>query len=171
MLSNAPHIRREQLDDSYKKGQLTIFKSNLGNIDTLRVKNKIEDFTNADCNRLEIGTQQQQYVIVEFKPSKCHNIYYCEGELFIQKDDDDKNAYLSIMIFGLKYTGTSQLPEQKIKLLITGKTYNAYHIIDKVTAINGGNNYLKSFHWDKKDGLIRYESYDGEVFEFYKLIK
>jgi hypothetical protein len=158
----------------YQKGQIMIFKSNLGNLDTIQVKERIEDFTNPDCNRLEIGSQQRQYISIELKPNKCHNIYYCNCTIWLEKEDDKQEVSPSIRTFGLEFSTSNQLYRlisEKLILSTSNKKYNAYYFADKLNAINYGNNYLKSFYWDKKDGLIRYESYDGEIFELLKIIK
>lgn len=43
-----------------------------------------------------------------------------------------------------------------------------YNFEDSINAYNSGNGNLKSFYWDKKEGLIRYDTSDGEVFELLK---
>lgn len=42
---------------------------------------------------------------------------------------------------------------------------NAFFFDDNVNARSYGSNYLKSFYWDKKEGLVKYDTNEGEVFE------
>ncbi|RZK01517.1 MAG: hypothetical protein EOO46_20055 [Flavobacterium sp.] len=153
----------------YKKGDVIIFKSNRGNFDTLVVVAKETVFTNPDC-LLEIGSKQREDISIKLQPNKCHNQYYCEGEIAITKNDYEDNQPF-FRIFGLEYSDSS-INTKLFKTSFTssnGKKYiSAYLFKDGLNADNYGSNYLKSFYWDKLDGLIRYESNDGEIFDVYQ---
>jgi hypothetical protein len=156
----------------YKKGQIIVFKSNLENLDTITVTEKIETHGNKDCNWFEIGTIQNHIINIDLQSKPCRNESYCVGGISISKDKVDEKCIPSFSVLGLTYSKIYQKSEPKkesIKLTTTNKTYSsAYYFEDGVNANNTGNNYLKSFYWDKKEGLIRYEGHDGEVFELLK---
>jgi hypothetical protein len=157
---------------AYEKGQKIIFKSNLGNLDTIEITKKVETYGNKDCNWFEIGRIQNNIMSIEFKPKVCHNESYCDGGMYIGKDDINKKAFPTFILFGLtQKNGLKYLvPKQEnIKLITTSKTYSqVYHFEKGVNAKSFGTNPPKSFYWDKKDGLIKYETKDGEVFELLK---
>jgi hypothetical protein len=154
----------------YIQGETIIFKGSDGTFDTIQVSKK-EGFSNLDCN-LRLGREQQNYINIDLIPKKCHNPEYCEGEIDIRKEVEEEINHPFFRIFGLEYDEGSELIEAIIKLETTGKTYTkAYYFEDKRNASNAGNEYMKSFYWDKQDGLIRYEAHNGEVFELLKVIK
>lgn len=160
---------------AYEKGQIIVFKSNLGNIDTLVVTNKTEIFGNKECNWYEIGTIQNNIINIDLKSKICRNEPYCTGGISISKDKQDEKSFPSFSFLGLMYSKIYQTEEpimKSVKLTSNNKTYPyALYFEDKVNANNFGNNYLKSFYWDKKEGLIRYESHEGEIFELLKITK
>lgn len=65
-----------------------------------------------------------------------------------------KNTCLFFRIFGLEFAPASQnnkLEPKALKLALTNETYpKAYYFEDHVNANSYGNNFLKSFYWDKK---------------------
>lgn len=156
--------------DPYKKGDLLIFKSNKGNIDTILVSDKEEFYTNEKCQWFTVGDTQKQGINIDLKPTICHNESYCEGEISIIKSNVDDETAPFFRIFGLEFSkSVAQLIKQKVVLSTTGKVYDsAYLFQDEINADNYGNNYMKLFFWDKEDGLIKYESNDGEIFEISK---
>ncbi|OXB10873.1 hypothetical protein B0A81_02605 [Flavobacterium plurextorum] len=159
----------------YEKGQSIVFKSNLGNLDTLLVSEKIETHNNKDCNYYGIGPMQPNIMFITIESKVCHNAPYCNGEIYISKDKIDVSYLPSFSLFGLNQKG--ELTEdaskfRKINLTTTNILCSqVYHFEDNINASNGGNNYLKSFDWDKKEGLIRYDTNEGEIFELLKIIK
>lgn len=157
---------------TYEKGQNIIFRSNQGNLDTIVVTEKVETYGNKECNWFEIGTIQNNMINVVLKPKKCRAEFYCEGGISIDKDHLNEKCFPGFRLFGLMYSKSYQknYPSlEKIKLTTNNKIYpSAYCFEDGVNANNFGNNYLKSFSWDKKEGLIRYETHDGEIFELLK---
>lgn len=159
----------------YDKGQTIIFKSNLGNLDTLLVSEKIETHNNKDCNYFGIGSMQPNVMFIRIKSKICHNESYCGGEIFISKDKVDEKCFPSFTLFGLNQEG--QLSKVVSKLESNGldtikKIYNhVYNFEDGINAKSYGSNYLKSFYWDKKEGLVRYDLVNGEIFELFKKYK
>ncbi|MDY0904536.1 hypothetical protein SOM16_06330 [Pedobacter sp. CFBP9032] len=158
----------------YRKGDTLVFESNLKNIDTILVTEKTHFYTNENCNWIEIGTTQDEGINMTLIPKTCHNKFYCEGEISIIKSPNSETAPF-FRIFGLEHSTAStsdSLIESEISLSTNGKNYkHAYVVESGVNANNYGNNYLKSFHWDKNEGLIRYEGADGEVFELVNYLK
>ena len=156
----------------YKKGQKIIFKSNLGNLDTLSVTDKYESYGNKDCNCNEVGTIQNNMMNIDLQSKICHNNSYCISGISISKDQIDQKCFPSFNIFGLYFSQIHKetLPtEQWLILKTSGKKCSHVYIFeDGINAKNYGNNYLKSFYWDKKEGLIRYDTSEGEVFELLK---
>jgi hypothetical protein len=159
---------------AYDKGQLIVFKSNLGNLDTIVVAEKQETHNNKNCNWFEIGTIQPEIMFITLKSKICRNNSYCEGQIFISKGKESEKCFPGFSLFGLlqKNGLKYRIPKQEnIKLIVTNKTYSqVYHFEDGVNANGYGTNSPKSFYWDKKDGLIKYEAKDGEVFELLKKI-
>lgn len=170
------HLTKEEREwfNSYEKGQNIIFKSNRGNLDTIVIEEKLETYGNKECNWFQIGSIQNNMINVVLKPKTCRTEFYCDGGISIDKDHLDEKCFPGFRLFGLMYSKSYQEnnPLQvKIKLMINDKIYpSAYCFEDGINANNFGNNYLKSFCWDKKEGLIKYETHDGEVFELLKKV-
>mgnify|MGYP003576143727 FL=1 len=168
------HLTKDEKEwfSVYEKGQQIIFKSNLGKFDTLTVKDKYETYGNKGCNCYEIGTIQDHVMGIELKAKTCYNEPYCDGGISISKEAVDQKSFPVFGLFGLIYDKRFQslFPQKEDILLSTIKNriYHTYHVEDGVNANNGGNNYLQSFYWDKKEGLIRYDTKEGEVFELLK---
>ncbi len=157
---------------AYDKGQIIIFKSNLGSIDTIEVSEKLQTHNNKNCNWLEIGRIQPEIMFITLTSKNCQNDPYCEGQMFISKSKESEKCYPGFSFFGLlqKNELKYSLPNlEKIKLIMSNKTYSqVYHFENGVNANGFGINSPKSFYWDKKEGLIKYETKDGEIFELLK---
>jgi hypothetical protein len=157
---------------AYEKGQTIIFKSNLGNLDTIEITKKLETHGNKNCNWLEIGTIQNHIISTTFKAKVCRNESYCDGGISISKYDVDEKAFPSFSLFGLFFSKSynkQELKTDSVKLNTTNKIYSqVYHFENGVNANGSGVNPPKSFYWDKKEGLIKYETKDGEIFELLK---
>jgi hypothetical protein len=168
------HLTKEEKEwfSVYKEGQNIIFKSNLGNLDTIIVVEKKELHGNKDCNYFGIGSTQPHVMFITLKSKICQNDPYCEGEIFISKDKENEKCYPGFSFFGLLQKNDLEylVPKlEKIKLNITNITYSEVYCFEEGVNANGyGINSPKSFCWDKKEGLIRYETRDGEVFELLK---
>ena len=158
----------------YEKGDKIIFKSNLGNFDTLVITSVTNDFTNLDCNRMGVGKFQQEFINVRFQPKSWDTmIQYNGGEIAIYKNDPDQYVYPSFKIFGLEYDDVVQkhnFISEKIKLTSNNKSYSVYSFKEEINATNYGK-YLTSYYWNMDDGLIRYVLKKGEIFDFVKKIK
>ena len=155
---------------TYNSGQVIIFKSDLNNYDTLKVTEKRDFYTN--CNQVEVGSTKFHVISVDLKPSICRDPNYCEVSIEMEKDEQRVLALPFIRVFGLEYSPAIQsqkLQTTSITLTTTNKRYNPCYVFESgVLARSYGNNYLKSFYWDKRDGLIRYTNRKNETFELYK---
>lgn len=153
----------------YKKGQNIIFKSNLSRLDTIVVTEKIRQHNNSNCNYYGIGPMQPEIMFITLKLKNCDNESYCEGGIFISKDEAGKIFNPSFRLFGLSYSQSyaNLLSKETWCVLKTTKRKytNVYVFEDGINAKSFGRGYLKSFHWDKKEGLIRYDTSEGEIFE------
>lgn len=153
----------------YRKGKSLVFKSNLGNFDTIGV------FKTSDThdNKKLFGSKENSNKII-LVANPCKNKTQCNVEVSMNADGETQN-FPSFTAFGLTYDinlNKSQPSVESITLNSTKKKYrSAYNFEDGVNAYNSGKGYLKSFYWDKKEGLILYDTSEGEVFELLKIIK
>lgn len=156
----------------YEKGQTIIFKSNEGNLDSIVITEKVKQHNNSDCNYYGIGPMQPEIMLINLNFKTCKTESYCDGGIFISKDEVDKIFNPSFRLFGLfssDIDATSLPKETEVILKTTKRKYiNVYVFEDGINAKNFGRGYLKSFYWDKKEGLIRYDTSEGEVFELLK---
>ncbi|MFH7011071.1 hypothetical protein ACHRV5_04325 [Flavobacterium sp. FlaQc-52] len=168
------HLSKDEKEwfSAYKKGQQIIFKSNLGKLDTLFVADKYETYDNKECNCYEVGNLQYNMMHIDFKSRICHNDSYCVSGVSISKDEINKKSFPTFNVFGLFYPDVQVKPiptESWVVLRTSLKKYTHVYVFeDGINAKNFGNNYLKSFYWDKREGLIRYDTGEGEIFELLK---
>lgn len=159
----------EELDwfKIYKKGQKIIFKSNLGKLDTLIVSQ-----ISTEYNSLEKLFKEEQYnKSIVITSTNCKNASYCNVEISINKDEDDRQNFPSFNAFGLCNINNNQPYKESFKL-ITNVNCNSVYVFELgLNAYNLDNSLMKSFYWDKKEGLICYETNNEEVFELLKKIK
>lgn len=159
---------------AYEEGQMIIFKSNLSNLDTIIVAEKIETHNNKNCNWFEMGATQPNVMFITLKHKFCNNDPYCEAKIFISKDKEDEKCYPGFSFFGLleKNEPAYLIPKlEKIKLIMKNKIYSQVYCFEDGLNANGyGINSSKSFCWDKKEGLIKYETHEGEIFELLKKV-
>jgi hypothetical protein len=156
--------------NAYQENQLLIFKSDLNHFDTLEVTEKRNAYTN--CNMLETGDTKFHVMGVELKPRTCPDSNYCSVSIEIVKEKQNTLALPFIRAFGLEYSPHIQgdlLIKSNITLSSTHKAYDSCYIFESgQNANNSGSNYLNSFVWDKRDGLIRYTNKRNETFELVK---
>ena len=148
----------------YKPGQFLIFRSNLNTIDTLLVSDRVDGFSNEDCN-LSASTKQLQYIRVLLS-HRSGNRSLLHSELSIEKDYKGRLSYPVINIYGLR----SDLKDHKLNFqkinIASGKTFNQVIVLqDGKNAFNIENGYLKKLYYDYRSGIIKYEAKDGEIFE------
>lgn len=153
----------------YEKGQTIIFKSNEGNLDTLFVSEKKEGHGNENCNYYGIGPIQPNIMYIILKLKNCKSEWNCDVGISVSKDQVDKKCFPGFYAFGLYQEGNLKNEDSKLenfKISTTDKRFNdVYKFEDGVNAKNSSLTFIKSFHWDKKEGLIRYDTSEGEIFE------
>jgi hypothetical protein len=179
----------------YDSGQIVVFKSNLGHMDTFSVNFKKEGFT--VCNTFELSDYQNNYLTIELKPWRCtcHDTTECKVYMDMMRDEHDSEERPTIYVFGLMSPVHTfddyddQGPYFQIRsvtLSTTGKHYDSAYVIEKKELHNVVDKDTKqiipvvmdpaygsvnSFYWDRHDGLIRYTTPDDEVFELYGVFK
>lgn len=153
----------------YEKGQTIIFKSNLGNLDTLLVHDKNEGHGNENCNYYGIGPIQPHIMNITLKRKNCKNESNCIAGISISKNKENEKCFPGFYAFGLYQNGNlknEDLKTTNFKLSTVKTIYNeVYHFEDGLNAKNVTLVFLRSFYWDKKEGLIRYDTSEGEIFE------
>jgi hypothetical protein len=152
--------------DPYHPGQMIVFKSNANHFDTLTVTEKRDFYT--DCNPAERGRTKFHIISLELKPKTCADSNYCLITIEIKKEKKDVAAIPFIRVFDLEYSPhiqNDQLKMTTVTLATNHKTYDLAFLFESgMSTTSYGNNYLTSFVWDKKDGLIRYSNKD-EIFD------
>ncbi|OXB10872.1 hypothetical protein B0A81_02600 [Flavobacterium plurextorum] len=160
---------------AYEKGQIIVFKSNLGNLDTLLVHEKNEGHGNENCNYYGIGPIQPHIMNITLKRKNCKNESNCNAGISISKNKENEKCFPGFYAFGLYQDGNLKDESSKVtnfKLSTVKTIYNeVYHFEDGLNAKNVTLVFLKSFYWDKKGGLIRYDTNEGEIFELLKITK
>ena len=154
----------------YDSGQVILFKSNLSHFDTFEVVEKRNFYTNSNCNCLEIGNTQSQTLDVTLRPKTCHDSFYCDVYIGIVKDTHQQKTQPTIRVFELAVNSEnfeSDFHTLPVILSTNRRIYDAL-CYQNQSQIKYGNNYLKKFYWDRKEGLIRYEANNGELFELWR---
>ncbi|MDQ6469296.1 hypothetical protein RB619_01485 [Flavobacterium sp. LHD-80] len=100
------HLTKDEREwfSAYQKGQQLIFKSNLANMDTITITDKVERYGNKDCNWFEIGSVQNNMINIDLKTKTCKNESYCGGGISISKDKENERSFPSFSLFGLIYS-------------------------------------------------------------------
>jgi hypothetical protein len=148
---------REKQLSPYKLNEILIFKSNLGNIDSLKVANVENDYTNPNCN-WEVSSTQDEYLETILNANICRDSD-CDVKVSIHKRRKRENRVV-FQVFGFSSVLENMNQTEPIKLVSTGKVYDSVYAFKM--KIPGKE--MKSFFWDKKNGLIKYET-EKEVFE------
>lgn len=154
---------------SYSNDEILIYKSNKGNIDTLKVSDRYESYSNEDCNFIEVSRKQINSLSVNLSlESKTKTVL--ASNVSITKDYNGETSFPELSFFGLTSNlNFGRFVENKVRLSTTRKTYHKVHLIkDGLNARNIENGYLESFYYDQKDGLIKYVTKYGEQFELLK---
>jgi hypothetical protein len=155
------------------KGSVIRFRSNRGHANTMTLLEQREWFSNTDCNKLESGNYQPIHVQTGLESATQYDAKRPYFSIVADKIRPDVPARLQFSIAGLDYPlpagqkiGPTDVLVPEPCHLSTGQSYPAAYVFrDGQNAKNYGTGRLKSFHWDKQAGLVRYELADGEVFE------
>lgn len=163
--------------DFYQIGDSIFYKSNLGNIDTFLVKD-VNDYFYTSCNKFELGENQYESNGVTLK---CLNVLKRENfnqEVWFNfkknvNNISDSTSFKYFNVFDYKtetFSDFNEIEKSVINLTTTGKEYDAYffdrsgrHSNEDGTAV-----VIKLFYWSKEHGLLKYETANGEIFEFFR---
>lgn len=154
-------------------GEEIHFRSNRGHTNTMTQLKQREWYENTDCNKLESGAYQPINVSTGLSSAAQYDAKLPYFSVSINKTRPDRPGRLVFSIAGLEYPlpsgqkiGPTDVLVQEPCTLRNGKTYPATYVFrDGQNAKNYGTGRLRTFYWDKQDGLIRYDLADGEVFE------
>jgi hypothetical protein len=158
---------------AHPKGTTISFRSNRGNSNNMTLLEQREWLGNTDCNKLEEGNYQPIHVQYGLESATRYDPKRPYFSIVADKIRPDVPARLQLSIAGLDYPlpagqkiGPTDVLVPEPCRLSTGKNYPAAYVFrDGQNAKNYGTGRMKSFHWDKQAGLVRYELADGEVFE------
>lgn len=154
---------------SFKLGEIQLYQSDLGHIDTLIVT-EIRRFHN-DCNCVEVSSYQAEFFDAEFifkSASPNRNNGKC---LIVAEKSDTGRWNPSISVLHLSYPATN---DSLIPLFVLRKD------VDTAFSFEGGRNaitsanqtrLIRNFIWSKNKGLIGYITIDGERFASMKYLE
>ncbi|TGD59886.1 hypothetical protein [Flavobacterium humi] len=153
----------------YEEGQTLIFKSNLGNLDTLQVDSRVENYTNPGCNCVEVSFEQLHYIELVLS-LKSNTKTLLHSTVSIMKNDEGDATYPKLSFFGLTNTLQDKPTlSKKLRIQATNQLYeHVYKFEDSINAKNIDDGYLSCFYYDRKNGLVKYVAKDGEIFELIK---
>lgn len=158
----------------YDSNQVVVFRSNLKHLDTFIVSYVYDLYT--PCNRIELSQYEYNYSIVKLKSKRCHGSYHCEVSLEFSKKLQESeqiqcNKYFRVFdLWSDDFDLLDSLKKQNISLNSSNEKIDTYYFDQENNAkdIDAGICFIKSFNWNKKRGLVRYETKDGEIFELIK---
>ena len=156
-------------------GQVLTFRSNQGHTTTFTVAERVDTYTNLDCNWLEIGLKQPAHFHVTLRPAAFPRGGGHDLVLYVVKWGHRQPANLDFRMGGLEAYFYEEHVRHDFQLqtractLASGRHYpQAYYFEAGRNAIDYGVAQMRAFYWDKQDGLVRYELPGGEVFELSK---
>lgn len=159
----------------YNVGDRYIMKSNLGNLDTLKLIEKTVEYST--CNRFELGPDQFEQLNYTFISSRLDREKFgAAGIRFDSGFSDFGDNKMVIRAFDM-YWVTNDIEKDKLvktqRLKVDGikDSINTY-FFDKGNYFGKHYEvYLQSFNWSEKYGLVKYTVKESnEIFEFFKLI-
>lgn len=159
-------------------GDTFLFKSDMHNLDTFIVTEK-EDNNFTDCNLFERGTNQyelngfsmQRINTLRSYPSKDKEATFVFNKNV--NNQSDSFSYKRFTVFDFRteeFADFAAFPIVDIELTTTKSKYEA-NFFDRPGVYgnkDGSAVFITSFWWSKKNGLLKYETASGEVFEFLK---
>lgn len=164
-------LRSEHLDifKAMNKGDLWVYKSNLGNFDTLEVKD-IDRGSFTNCNRFELGEFQYQSsgVIMELSAGSYSKSYKMDHQVRI---DFSFDKYLSEEIqeyydvFDLSSSNKNVITDTLLDSQNDSVPVTSFILKKNAGMRSLGGNRIKAFYWSNKKGLMRYVHKGGETFD------
>ena len=151
--------------NNFIKPQSFIYKSSKGQIDTLEIKDTINNYT--PCNKVELSKYQFEInsVIFKLKSSSVYN----NDEPSITMTTQTWKQRIPYIYFGNLGPHRNDLENKMptaIDTVLNGVKLKAVYYYAKGlnTEQYGEKEYFKNFFWDKQSGLVAYTTIDDEVF-------
>ncbi len=158
--------------EPYNKGDTVVFAcQNTEMRDSFVVISVSNYFT--DCNQFEVGNYQYNFAKIGLRPIKMGIVDYHESGIQVEFSNDSQPdnkipSMKSFLVFDLSVDFKDFKDLSKDTCSIGRKIYSAYHFSNESSIssdFDGKSFEVKSFYWDKKMGLLRYDKGTGEVFE------
>jgi hypothetical protein len=151
----------------YSEGDTLIF-GNTKQIKEFVVTDKGSGFT--ACNKFELGPNEYENNGALLKSNTLEiNINFTKENQNNNEPDCHKNIYVSDL-YSKNITNLGVLKQEPVYVPYLNKEIPTYLITsDTLTIdIDGGNQYVRSFNWSKKYGVVRYTRFNDEVFTLKK---
>ncbi len=145
--------------------QSFVYKNSKGQIDTLEVKDTINNYT--PCNKVELSKYQFEIYSVIFKLRSLS--VYNNDEPSITMTTQTWKQRIPYIYFGNLGPYRNDLENKmpvSIDTVLNGKKYTSIYYYAKGlnTENYGEKEYFKNFFWDKWSGLLGYTTADGDFF-------
>lgn len=151
----------------YSEGDTLIF-GNTKQIKEFVVTDKGSGFT--ECNKFELGPNEYENNGALLKSNTFEiNINFTKENQNNNEPDCHKNINVSDL-YSDDITNLEVLKKEDVFIPYLNKIESTYLITsDTLTIdIDGGNQYVKSFNWSEKYGVVRYTRFNDEVFTLLK---
>lgn len=154
--------------DVYDIGDTIVLESNKKNRDSLVVV--IKDVDYSPCNKFELGNYQKNKYLVQLTSINCTSNpdFTTVAYRFDKVDSVEtiKGFDVYDLSFSNRYKGhlKTEFKKTKIYSLQTKDSVNVY-LADSTNCNFSKNQNIISFYWSKENGLVRYETCNGEIFE------
>ena len=153
-------------------GQQIVYKSNLNNLDTFLVTNLDDYYTT--CSKFELGDSVYNNLsatILKVKNGEVNTKAFWGQGVSFEKRSKNKPCNKSFEVFGLVWDGREgdTLIEKWIINMHSLKHQLCWYFEFELNTsdLYGGTVPVKSYYWNKSDGLVRYIATSGEVFDLY----
>lgn len=173
-------LTKEELSwfKGYKNGETRLYKSQFGDIDTLRLR-KMPKVRTTGCNRLERGEFEYELIEVNFdqlggnyteKKDRAFTIHFTKDQQ--ELNDQICEKYIRFQDIGTGvFLDIKKIDKIADTLLLNNTVIYPYHFSKKTNLdSNGSLTKYTAFDVHKKYGLTRYETKKGEVYKYWKKI-
>ena len=149
----------------YQVGQKFIFKSNIGKIDTLIVKDTSDKYT--PCNKIELSKYQYEIYLVLFTVKSKND--YNGDESSISFSTQEWVAKMPYIYWGnlgpYRNDLKNKIPTPIDTILNNVNLTSVYYYAKGLnTEQYGEKEYFKNFFWSKELGLMAYTTESNELF-------
>ena len=155
---------------NYNIGDKIIFKSQMGDFDTILITNKILDKPKGNCPLFASGGFDREFARIDYQIKK--DTFKLIEDYFVQISANDKleDASPVIRLFNMEFsTFNNELPTQKYSK-INSDWKNVYTFNESNCPHHDlkGKFGIIEFEWDKEIGLVSYSNEDGEKWIFHR---